>query len=148
MSRAVETDFTDITISSNSEHENSGGRGEPNCDRVNYRELGLCVSSNQMMQDVLQLATARLCAPGDRSGRRLRREGDLLPLAPEALVGEALRTGDRLILEVATGTDRIGSGQKSVEDDGFGAATLHEADEAISPDSAAFLRGATSTQGE
>jgi hypothetical protein len=147
MSRAVEMDFTDITVSSNSEHENSGGRGELNCDQVNYRELGLCVSSNQMMQDVLQLATARLCAPGDRSRRRLRREGDILPLAPEALVGEALRTGDRLILEVAMGTDRIGSGQTSVED-GFSAAASREAGRAISADPSAFLRGATSTQGE
>jgi hypothetical protein len=138
MSRAIEMDFTDITVSSNSEHGKSESR----------RELNLCVSSNQMMQDVLQLATARLCAPGKRARHSLRREGDILSLDPEALVGEALRTGDRLILEVAVGTDRIGSGRTPVEEDGFKAAAVREAGRAISADPSAFLRDARSTPGE
>lgn len=144
MERAMEMDFTDIIVTDNSELENSGPR-----ETLNYKELALCVSTNQIMQDVLQLATARLCAAGDRGGRSLRREGDILPLHSEALVGEALRSGDRLILEVAVRTDRIGAGrtQSVEEEDGFTAAT-REAGRAMSANPRAFLHGVRDTHGE
>jgi hypothetical protein len=133
MTRAIEREFVEISVN--------------NIDL--HKQLNLCVSSNQIVQDVLEIASAHLCAPGRRSSLQIRREGEILSLDPEALVGEALRAGDRLILEVAVGTGRLGSDRAApVEEDGFRAAASREAGRAISADSATFLDRAQNPFGE
>jgi hypothetical protein len=143
MVRALEKDFVDITVNNNE----------------SKKQLNLCVSSNQWVHDVLQLASARLIPSQQRAQMpvQIRREGDVLCLDPEALVGEALCTGDRLILEVAAGADRLtscaGENQStSVEDGGkegaFTSAAARIAGESVSADSAKFLDRARSTIGE
>jgi hypothetical protein len=161
MKRAAETEFVDIVVN------NTGRGGAPDETRG---QLSLTVSSNQSVRDVLQLASARLCPPRlrapsqrERTSLQIRREGEILSLDPEALVGDALRNEDRLILEVVAGGGRLTSDLEpsdsiasdrmtSVEEGGpagaFGSAAARIAGRAISADSAAFLDRARNPAGE
>jgi hypothetical protein len=111
------------------------------------RPMSLCLSPGQTVLHALELAARRLRAEGsacDLNFLQIRREGDLLPLDRDATVGEALRSGDRLIVEPVAG-----AGREAVEvDDAFRSAAARSAGAALSPDSATFLGGARQPIGE
>lgn len=128
-------------------HFETGSVGLTIVDRNAKKELKLCANADRNVGHVLELATARGCAadtlrtPGLL---RIRREGDLLPLNCEALVGEILRHGDRLIVEPATGVERI----SAVEEDDFRAVAVSSAIRMVSQDSAAFIQEVRQNFGE
>jgi hypothetical protein len=111
------------------------------------RRLGLCVSSRQTVRDVLELAARRLRmadAAWKLDSLQIRREGELLPLDCDGLIGKILRPGDRLIVERAAGTGR----QAVAGDDAFRSAAARIAGGAVSTDSATFLGHARQPIGE